>query len=82
MGSFLHHVGAVDPTLIMELSRISSQKYKPTEPTIKQLNHFLEYMETYPHTVISYYKYDNNLKIHAGALYLTESKGCSIVGGH
>jgi hypothetical protein len=44
VGSFLYYAQAVDPTILMALSEISSQQAAPTENTMKRVNHFLDYM--------------------------------------
>jgi hypothetical protein len=41
VGSFLYYAQAVDPTILMALSEISSQQAAPTENTMKRVNHFL-----------------------------------------
>ncbi len=44
VGSFLNYARAVDPTILMALSEISSQQAAPTENNMKHVNHFLDYM--------------------------------------
>jgi hypothetical protein len=38
VGSFLYYAQAVDPTILMALSEISSQQAAPTENTMKRVN--------------------------------------------
>jgi hypothetical protein len=42
VGSFLYYAQAVDPTILMALSELSSQQPAPTENTMKCVNHFLD----------------------------------------
>ncbi len=46
VGSFLYYAQAVDPTIVMALSDLSSQQSAPTENTMKPVNQFLDYMWT------------------------------------
>ncbi len=52
IGSFLYYARAVDPTIVMALSDLSSQQSAPTKNTMKQLNQFLDYMWTHPDAII------------------------------
>ncbi len=54
VGSFLYYAQAVDPTILMALSKISSQQSAPTENTMKRVNQFLDYMWTHPDAIIRY----------------------------
>eukprot|EP00957_Ditylum_brightwellii_P132651 10115495-Ditylum_brightwellii.AAC.1 len=45
---FLWYRRIVDLTLLLALNVILSQKASPTEETVKEFNHFLYYMATYP----------------------------------
>jgi hypothetical protein len=52
VGSFLYYTQAVDLTILMALSEISSQQAAPTENTMKRVNQFLNYMWTHPDAII------------------------------
>jgi hypothetical protein len=52
VGSFLFYAQAVDPTIVMALSDLSSQQSAPTKNTMKQVNQFLDYMWTHPDAII------------------------------
>ena len=54
VGSFPYYARAVDPTILMALSEISSQQSAPTENTMKRVNQFLDYMWTHPDAIIRY----------------------------
>jgi hypothetical protein len=44
VGSFLYYARAVDPTILMALSDITTQQTTPTENTKKQVDQFLDYI--------------------------------------
>jgi hypothetical protein len=81
VGSFLYYARAVDPTILMALSEISSQQAAPTENTMKRVNQFLDYMWTDLDAVIQYRASDMILNVHSDASYLSTPKACSRAGG-
>jgi hypothetical protein len=48
VGSFLYYACAVNPTILMALLAIASQKSNPTEETNGRVHQFLDYMATHP----------------------------------
>jgi hypothetical protein len=82
VGSFLYYARAVDPTILMALSEISSQQTAPTENTMKRVNHFLDYMWTHPDTVIRYHASEMILNVHSDASYLSAPKARSQASGY
>jgi hypothetical protein len=44
VGSFLYYARAVNPTILMALSNITTQQAAPTVNTKKQVHQFLDYM--------------------------------------
>ena len=82
VGSFLYYARAVDPTILMALSKIALQQAAPTENTMKCVNQFLDYMWTYPDVNIQYLASDMILNVHSDASYLSAPKACSRVGGY
>jgi hypothetical protein len=76
-GSFLYYARAVDPTIVMALSDLSSQQSAPTEKTMKQVNQFLDYMWTHPNAIIRYHASDMILNVHSDASYLSAPKAHS-----
>ena len=66
----------------MALSSIASQQANPTQNTMKQTKHFLDYMATHPDAQIRYYKSNMILNIHSDASYLTEPGARSRIAGH
>ena len=82
VGSFLYYARAVDPTILMALSEISSQQSAPTENTMKRVNQFLDYMWTHPDAIIRYRASDMILNVHSNASYLSAPKARSRAGGY
>jgi hypothetical protein len=82
VGSFLYYAQAVDPTIVMALSNLSSQQSAPTKNTMKRVNQFLDYMWTHPDAIIQYCASGMILNIHSDASYLSTPKACSQAGGY
>ena len=82
VGGFLYYAQAVDPTILMALSEISSQQSTPTENTMKRVNQFLDYMWTHPDAIIRYRASDMILNVHSDTSYLSAPKARSRVGGY
>ncbi len=82
VGSFLYYAWAVDPTILMALSEISSQQAAPTDNTMKRVNRFLDYMWTHPDAIIWYRASDMILNIHSDASYLSAPKARSRASGY
>ncbi len=82
VGSFLYYARAVDPTILMALSKIALQQAAPTENTMKCVNQFLDYMWTHPDAIIQYRASDMILNVHCDVSYLSAPKACSHAGGY
>ena len=82
VGSFLYYAQAVDPTILMMLSEISSQQTALTENSMKRINHFLDYMWTHPDAVIRYRASDMIRNVNSDACYLSAPKAHSRASGH
>jgi hypothetical protein len=82
VGSFLYYAQAIDPTIVMALSDLSSQQSAPTKNTMKQVNQFLDYMWTHPDAIIQYRASDMILNVHSDASYLSAPKARSQAGGY
>jgi hypothetical protein len=81
-GSFLHYACAVNPTILMALSAITSQQALPTEDMHNCVNQFLDYMATHPDTKIQYRASNMVLNVHSDALYLSAPNAQSHAGGY
>jgi hypothetical protein len=82
VGTLLYNARAVDPTLLVPLSTLASQLATATTTTIKDVAHLLYYCSTQPEATIRYYTPGMQLKIHSDALYLSEQKVKSRIGGY
>jgi hypothetical protein len=82
VGSFLYYALAVDPTILMALLDIATQKAAPTENTKKQVNQFLYYMWMHPDAIIRYRASDMILNVHSDASYLSAPRARSRAGGY
>ena len=72
VGTFLFYSRAIDPTMLMALSIITTEQTQGTQTTKDKAEHFLMYTATHPNATIKYYKSDMILKIHSNASYLSE----------
>ncbi len=82
VGTFLYYARAVDPTIVMALSDLSSQQSALTENTMKRVNQLLDYMWMHPDAIIQYRASDMILNIHSDASYLSTPKARSQAGGY
>jgi hypothetical protein len=82
VGSFLYYARAVDPTIVMALSDLSSQQSAPTKNTMKQVNQFLDYMWTHPDAIVQYHASDMILNVHSDTSYLSAPKARSQAEGY
>jgi hypothetical protein len=71
-GKFNWYARAVDPTMLTPLSAIAAQQSKPTQATMKCVQHFLDYTATQEPAVTTYHASDMILSIHSDAGYLNE----------
>jgi hypothetical protein len=82
VGTLLYNARTVDPTLLVPLSALASQVSTSTTTTIKAVSHLLDYCITNLESTIRYSASDMQLKIHSDALYLSEPKAKSRIGGY
>eukprot|EP00957_Ditylum_brightwellii_P126364 9633301-Ditylum_brightwellii.AAC.1 len=52
VGIFLWYARAVDLTIPPTLNDIASQQAAPTKATVKETNHLLNYLSTYPNATV------------------------------
>jgi hypothetical protein len=76
-GSILYYARAVDPTVLMPLNDIATEKTKVTEKTQAATNQLLDYLATHPDATIRYHASDMILHIHSDASYLSVSNARS-----
>jgi hypothetical protein len=80
-GSVLYYARAVDPTVLMPLNDIATEKTKATEKTQAATNQMLDYLATHPDATIRYHASKMVLHIHSDASYLSVSNARSRLGG-
>eukprot|EP00956_Cyclotella_meneghiniana_P028602 scaffold67110_cov48-Cyclotella_meneghiniana.AAC.3 len=81
-GKFNYYAHAVDPTMLTPISALAAQQSKPTENTMQQTQHFLDYAATQEPALTTYRASDMVLAIHSDAGYLNEEDARSRAGGH
>jgi hypothetical protein len=68
--------------MLTALSSIASAQAEPTEATMANVKHFLNYAATHQNAVLTYHTSDMVLVIHSNASYSSKQKACSRAGGH
>jgi hypothetical protein len=81
MGTLLFYARAVDPTLMMSINVLASEKSIATEITADKVIKLLNYCNTHPETKIRYHASYMILHIHSEASYLSENDAKSRTGG-
>ena len=82
LGTLLYYARAVDPTILVTISSLSTQQAKPTMQTMKAVNHLLDYCSTHPNAVSRYHASDMVLHVESDASYLSEAKAKSRYAGY
>ena len=82
IGTLLYYAIAVDPTMLVAIGAIASQKSKATQATRDATVWLLNYAASHPNTTIRYNASDMVLHLHSDASYLSETGARSRVGGH
>jgi hypothetical protein len=80
-GSVLYYARAVDPTVLMPLNAIATEKTKATEKIQATMNQLLDYLATRPDATIRYHASDMILHININASYLSVSNTRGRLGG-
>ena len=73
-GKFNWYARAVDGTMLTPISALTAQQAKPTQATMKKVQHFLDYAATQEPAVTTYRASDMVLAIHSDAGYLNEEE--------
>ncbi len=82
VGSLLYYSRAVDCTMGVTLSTLSSEQSKATKKINAKLTQLLDYCATHPDAFLQYNASDMILKIHSDAGYGNEPNFRSRAGGH
>ncbi len=81
-GKFNWYAQGVDATMLTPISALSAQQDKPTQVTMRRVQHFLDYAASKEPAVTTYCASDMVLAIHSDAGYLNEEGARSRAGGH
>eukprot|EP00957_Ditylum_brightwellii_P181152 13798682-Ditylum_brightwellii.AAC.1 len=82
VGVFVWHGRIVDLTLLPALNAISTQQAAPTKAKVKEVDHFLNYMATYPNNAVSYHASNMILHIHSDAACMVLQEAQLHAGGY
>eukprot|EP00957_Ditylum_brightwellii_P124501 9488420-Ditylum_brightwellii.AAC.1 len=80
VGILLWYRRILDLTLLPALNDILSQQAAPMEETVKVLDHFLNYMATYPNVAVHFHVSNMILHIHSDAVYMVLPEAQSRAG--
>ena len=82
VGTLLDYGIAVDNTMLVALSTISSEQSSATYSTAKKITQLLNYLATQPDATTRYTRSDMVLWVHSDASYSSYQKARSRAGGH
>ena len=82
VGSTLYYSRVIDHTLLCDANRLGSQVAKPTQTSLRNAYHLLEYAATYPVVRVVFKASDMILRISSDASYSSESRSRSRAGGY
>ena len=77
IGSILYYARAVDMTVLIALSSITSKQMNATERTMKQYTQILGYLALHSDTKVRFHASDMVINIHSDASYLSEPQARS-----
>ena len=80
-GTFLYYVIAIDNTILPGLSSITSEQYKATKNTEKQVAKLMNYRASNRNAEIQYRASEMHLAIHSDASYISVSQARSRASG-
>jgi hypothetical protein len=75
-------VRAVDNTMLVAISLLSTEQSKGTKQTLAAVTQLLNYCATHPDAIVRYHASDMALHIHSDASYLSARNACSCIGGY
>ena len=78
----MYYSQAIDWTILMALSTISSKQVKAKKTTLKYVNQVLDYLATNPDMTIIFHASDMILNIHSDAYNLSDNSVKSCASGH
>jgi hypothetical protein len=81
IGVLLYYARAVDPTILVRISKLSTELATATVGTLKATESVLQYAATNPRAKLIFHKSDMKLTCYSDASYLTEKNARSRRGG-
>jgi hypothetical protein len=82
VGGILYYAKAVDMTVLMALSSISTEQMKATKKTQSKCLQLLDYLATNSEAIVRFHASDMVMNIHSDASYLSEPGSRSRTCGH
>ena len=82
VGTLLYYCRAIDNTLMVALSNISSEKIRATDKTQQAIHQLIDYCATNPNAIVRFHACDMRLKIHSDTGYFNAAGSRSRAGGH
>ena len=82
IGSLLYYRRAVDPTILVALNELSTEQASPTTNTLQKIKQLLNYVATYPNTVLRFHANDMTLHVDSDAAYLVLPNAKSRIAGY
>ena len=82
IGSLLYYGRALDGSILPTLSKIASKQATPTIKTKQQIQHLLDYVNSYPTAYLRFHASDMELTVDSDAAYLVMPKARSRIAGH
>eukprot|EP00957_Ditylum_brightwellii_P193236 14713414-Ditylum_brightwellii.AAC.1 len=79
---FLYYDRAIDGTLLPTINEISADQAKPTINTVKQSTMLMDYLVTYPNTVLRFFAGNMQLHVDSDASYLVVNCTKSCIAGY
>ncbi len=82
VGSILYYARAVNTTVLMALSSITSKQTRGMMNTMAKAKQLFDYLPMHPDATIGFQASDMVLNVHSDASYLSETKAHSRACGH
>jgi hypothetical protein len=82
IGSIFYYARAINLTILMALSTITSEQAKGTESTMKKYKQLLDYLATHPDATVQFHASTMILNVHSNASYLSEANAHSRACDH
>ena len=82
IGSLLYYGRAVDPTILVALNELSTEQASPTTNTLQKIKQLLNYVATYPNTILQFHASDMTLHVDSDAAYLVLPNAKSRIAGY